>query len=75
MAAIQGLYQQNQSLQTENVTLQSQLAELETRLEALEAGDEPQSGLPWALVLFLAFLAGCLVGTAFTWLRRIGKIR
>jgi hypothetical protein len=41
LAAIQGLYQQNQQLQAENADLRSRLNDLDARLSALEQGSAP----------------------------------
>jgi len=54
LAAIQGLYAQNQSLKAENAGQQVQIDDLEARLAALESGSQaaqPQSRVP-ALWLF-----------------------
>ena len=64
LAAIQGLYQQNQELQQENAALRSRLDTLEARLAALERGgaraaDAPLGALGWPGVgLALAGLSG-----------------
>jgi hypothetical protein len=64
LAAIQGLYQQNQELQQENAALRSRLNTLEARLAALERGgagaaDAPLGALGWPGVgLALAGLGG-----------------
>ncbi len=64
LAAIQGLYQQNQELQQENAALRSRLDTLEARLAALERGgaraaDAPLGALGWPGVgLALAGLGG-----------------
>ncbi|MDQ7029064.1 MAG: tail fiber domain-containing protein [Ardenticatenia bacterium] len=77
LAAIQGLYQQNQALEKdvkalreENAVLRSQLTELEARVEALEqaqgAGSTPQrqAGFP-------AWMGGLLlVGVGIVWTNR-----
>ena len=64
LAAIQGLYAQNQELAAENASLQSQVDKLETRLAALEKGGvspSPASGLPTWLLLGGLVLAGGVV--------------
>ena len=70
LAAIQGLYEQNQALQAENAELNTRVDDLEARLEALEEqvnGDTASSPTPsqssllpggWAGLLALAAVAG-----------------
>ena len=71
LAAIQGLYEQNQALQAENAELNARVDDLEARLSALEEqlnGDAASSPirsslLPggWAGLLALAAVAGVWV--------------
>jgi hypothetical protein len=64
LAAIQGLYAQNQSLKDENTALKSQLSDLEKRVSALETGKSSSSGdmslarelFPWIACLGLGLV-------------------
>jgi hypothetical protein len=67
LAAIQGLYEQNQALEQENAALRARMDSLEVRLAALEQGrtrGATQSGLPlgnWLFLGGLALAAGAVV--------------
>ena len=67
LAAIQGLYQQNQELRAENAQLRARLDELEARLAALEEGrgesSRWQTTLPAGGLLLLVVSAVTLVRT------------
>ena len=64
LAAIQGLYAQNQSLKDENAALKSQLSDLEKRVSALESGKSSSSNdmslarklFPWVVCLGLGLV-------------------
>jgi len=60
LAAIQALYERNQSLETENAALQAQLGELERRVAALEQGrGGDATTMPWSVL--------ALLGLALVW--------
>jgi len=70
LAAIQGLYVQNQALKAENETLQQQLDDLEERVAALEAGHggtAPVQSLPGSL---LPGAGALLAGLGLVWVAR-----
>lgn len=66
LAAVQGLYAENQELRAELETLQQEQANLEARLDALEAGQTSGANaasipLPWMMGVGLAAVAGVWV--------------
>ncbi len=73
LAAIQGLYQQNQQLQAENAELSARVTDLETRLAALEqqvgGASAPASAVPNA---GLAFGGLTLLSGVVYWRRKEG---
>ena len=65
LAAIQGLYQQNQALQSENAELKAQVDDLAARIAVLEAGPAPVNTLLWVMIEgggVMIFLLTVLVG-------------
>jgi hypothetical protein len=70
LAAIQGLYAQNQALQTENADLRQRLDGLEARLSALESGASVASPIQAGLLPSIGVL---LVGGLGLWLVRHRK--
>ncbi len=65
LAAIQGLYAQNQQLQAENNALQSRLDALEARMTALERDRSAPAQSGW-----LPGLGGALLAAGFIWTTR-----
>jgi hypothetical protein len=75
LAAIQGLYQQNQQLQAENEALKTQLTDIEARLAALE--DRPETSAVYevfsSLIYRIIALAGLGLVVVGAWRRKAGR--
>jgi len=74
LAAIQGLYRQNQQLQAENADLKAQLTDIEQRLGALEGGGTQASAagyLPYFAVALLGVGAVLRTAQGKLWLAKV----